>query len=127
MSPGGSRLIRTGLFDGRAEMHIERERFNAPDNAILLFDGVFLQRPELAPYWDFVIFVQVKFETVLARAVERDLPLFGSREAVIERYHRRYLPAQQRYLDQFQPEKHADATFINNYPQSPILLNYQAE
>jgi uridine kinase len=33
----------------------------ADADAILLFDGIFLHRPELRPYWDFSIFLAVNF------------------------------------------------------------------
>jgi uridine kinase len=34
-------------------------------NAILLFDGVFLLRPELDTLWDYRVFVSVDFEIAL--------------------------------------------------------------
>jgi uridine kinase len=80
----------------------------APRNAVLLFDGIFLLRPELNDLWDFRVFLQVDFEETLRRATERDEKLFGSREAVRRRYLRRYVPAQRLYLDSVRPELIAD-------------------
>ena len=122
LGPSGSRTIRTGLFDYRADTELAAETRHAPENAILLVDGVFLQRPELAGLWELVIYVQVSVETVFSRVIERDLPLFGSREAVINRYQRRYLPAHELYRQQCRPAEHAHALIINDDPTNPILL-----
>jgi uridine kinase len=122
LGPGGTREIQTSLFDFRADAPHPAAPVQAPVDAILLFDGVFLQRPELAGGWDFVIFVEVSFETVLARAVERDRDLFGSPQAVIERYNQRYIPAQRLYLAECRPAQHADVVVINDNPSSPITV-----
>jgi uridine kinase len=44
---------------------------------VLLFDGVFLLRPELNDLWDFRVFVEVDAEEALRRAVVRDEELFA--------------------------------------------------
>ncbi len=121
LGPGGSRIIQTGLFDFRADAaHVNAPVEAAPD-AVLLFDGVFLLRPELADCWDYVIFVHVPFEEVLRRAVLRDADLFGEPQAVIDRYTKRYIPAQQAYLAQYRPEARADAVVYNEEPGNPGL------
>lgn len=68
----------------------------APRSALLLFDGVFLQRPELRDGFDLSIFVGVSFEEVLRRALERDVPLLGARDEVERRYRTRYAPVLER-------------------------------
>jgi len=90
--------------------------------AILLFDGVFLQRPELAGCWDVILFVKISFETVLARAVQRDGSLLGGPQAVIDRYQRRYLPAQRRYLQEHRPEQRADIVVYNDDPANAYFM-----
>jgi uridine kinase len=93
----------------------------ASPDAVLLLDGVFLLRPEVLSLWDYRIFMAVTFATALARAEVRDLALFGSVEAVRERYERRYLPAQRLYLAQEQPHERADAVLQNDDPAHPTL------
>jgi uridine kinase len=121
LGPGGSREIQTGLFDFRSDSPQPTAPVQVTPDAILLFDGVFLQRPELAGCWDFVIFVEVSFETVLRRAVERDRELFGSPQVVIERYQKRYIPAQRMYLAECHPAQHADIVVINDDPIHPEI------
>ena len=122
LGPGGSRIIRIGRFDGRIEQPLDSPPQPVSADAILIFDGVFLLRPELVGCWDFFIFLQVTFETVLARAIQRDQALMGSAQAIIDRYTQRYIPAQRRYLESARPAEYADVVIDNNDPQHPIPI-----
>lgn len=75
-------------------------------NAVLLFDGIFLGRKELDPYWDLRILVDVDAETSIARAVVRDAAGSDPRE-IEKKYRLRYEPAWQIYLEKDRPESKA--------------------
>jgi uridine kinase len=75
---------------------------------IVVADGVFLQRPELAHLWTLVVYLDCAPEETLRRALVRDLERFGSHETVEERYTMRYLPAQDRYRREVGPAARAD-------------------
>lgn len=122
LGPGGSRQVRLERYDFRSDCPVESAPLAVDPRAVLLFDGVFLQRPELAGCWDVVLFVKVSFETVLARAVQRDGGLLGGPQAVIDRYQKRYLPAQRRYLQDHRPEQRADIVIYNDQPASAYFL-----
>jgi uridine kinase len=81
---------------------------------ILIVDGVFLQRPELCDLWTLVIYLEVSMETILQRALVRDLDRFASVEEIRQRYVQRYLPAQALYRDQREPERRAHLVIDNN-------------
>jgi uridine kinase len=117
-----SYIVYTHLFDFRNDSPNPSDAVHLAPNAILLFDGVFLQRPELRDCWECVIFVQVSFETVLKRAVQRDSGVMGGAQATCKRYLRRYIPAQQRYLSECQPELHADIIIQNDDPHNPGVI-----
>ncbi len=93
----------------------------APVEAILLFDGVFLLRPELRGWWDLSIYVRASFDVALGRAKARDLPLFGSVATVVQRYMSRYQPGQRQYLEYCQPERAASVVFDNDDPARPTV------
>lgn len=95
-------------FDYRLDRPVDAEFQTAPRNAIVLFDGVFLLRPELRSYWDLTIYVQVDPAETLRRAHLRDLELFGSAAVIDQRYRERYLPGQALYRAAAQPIEHAD-------------------
>lgn len=121
LGPGGDRRYRTRVFDFRADMPVAERPQVAPDDAILLFDGVFLLRPELDTLWDVRIFVEADFAVTLGRALARDRALFGDEEATRVRYERRYIPGQRLYLDRVRPRDRAQFVIDNNNPEHPLL------
>ncbi len=121
LGPGGSLRYRMALFDGRAEAALPTPDRMAALHSILLFDGVFLFRPELEDCWDLRIWVEATFEVALSRAIQRDSEMFGGEAAVRERYERRYIPGQRLYLEQSQPREQAHLIVDNNDPLHPVL------
>jgi uridine kinase len=121
LGPEGSRVYQHAIFDYQADAPLPSRREHAGENAVLLFDGIFLLRPELDGLWDYRIFVDVAFETALQRALLRDEPLFGSSTTTEDRYLRRYFPAQCLYLDTVRPQQRADAVVDNDDPAHPRL------
>jgi uridine kinase len=114
--PASNRIGYTQIFDYRSNLAQSAAALSIASDAILLFDGVFLQRPDLAGAFDCLLFVQVSFETVLARALQRDSDAMGGPQATRLRYQVRYIPAQQRYLDECHPAQHADIIIHNDDP-----------
>jgi uridine kinase len=86
---------------------------------VLLFDGVFLLRPELIDRWDLRIFVSAAFERTLDRARTRDQTALRSAAEVERRYRSRYIPSQQFYFDTARPADHADIIVHNDDPCKP--------
>ncbi|HSN68247.1 MAG TPA: uridine kinase [Thermoanaerobaculia bacterium] len=121
LGPGGSRRYRSAVFDFRTDTPVDVPCETARHDAILLFDGVFLQRPEIRAHWDYRIFVAASFETTVRRAMERDQHLFGEAEKVRRRYEARYVPGQRLYLASCDPEANADAVVGNDDPDAPTL------
>ena len=121
LGPGGSLRYRTAVFDFRNESAVDSQTRTADPNAVLLFDGVFILRRELRESWDLSIFVDAGFDVTLARALERDLALFGSERAVRERYESRYVPGERLYLERSRPRERADAVVHNDEPANPGL------
>jgi uridine kinase len=121
LGPGGSLRYQTALFDGRSEVALSSPVRTAGLHSVLLFDGVFLFRPELEAGWDLRIWVEVTFEVALSRAIQRDAALFGGAAAVRERYQQRYIPGQRLYLAQCRPREQAHMIVDNNDPLHPVL------
>lgn len=121
LGPEGSRRYRRAIFDFRTDSALNSPEEVAPVDAILLFDGVFLLRPELKGAWDYRVFVDVPFEVALERASQRDITLFGSSEEVRTRYHARYIPGQRLYFEHAHPRERADAIVYNEPLDDPRL------
>ena len=120
LGPGGDRRFQPAVFDYRMDTALSEPVMTAPADAVLLFDGVFLLRPELIDRWDLRIFVSAAFEETLDRARNRDRALFGSATEVERRHHLRYAPAQHLYFDAARPTDHADIIVHNDEPHQPV-------
>jgi uridine kinase len=121
LGPDGNRRCKTGIYNYRNKILIDEPFIQVPENAILLFDGVFLLRPELYSAWDFRIFIKVDFDTALRRALARDKDLFGSVKNTEKRYLQRYFPGQRLYINQVNPEALANLIVHNHQIQNPTV------
>ncbi|WP_219462330.1 cytidylate kinase family protein [Nonomuraea rhizosphaerae] len=122
LGPGGDRRFQQAVYDRDTDTPSSPPAMTAPADAVLLFDGVFLLRPELVDRWDLRIFVSVPFEQTIDRAQDRGAALAGSPAdtAGIERSWRdRYIPAQRLYFATARPTDHADVIVYNDQLQRP--------
>ena len=122
LGPNGNLEYQTSVFDFQSDTQINPHTHHAQKDAILIFDGVFLLRPELISYWDFSIFVAIDLDISVERASQRDQYLFGSAEDVRKRYWKRYVPGQRIYLTTCQPRQHADIIIDNNDFMHPRII-----
>jgi uridine kinase len=121
LGPGGSLKFRRAIFDFRSDQTVQAPLEYAKRASILVFDGVFLMRPEVRERFDFSIFLRVDFSVTTARAERRDERYFGSAQEVVRRYHQRYVPGQRLYLAEVQPERFASVVVNNNDPLCPVV------
>jgi uridine kinase len=121
LGPGGDSAYRTATFDYLRDSEQVGAVGVAPPNAVLIVDGVFLLRPELAAEWDLSVFVSVTADETLRRALIRDTKLFGSTEEVERRYRERYIPAQSLYFEEARPTDAATIIVANDDPAHPSL------
>ncbi len=119
LSHAGACRFRTRAFDHLANTAVSPCSETCSRQAVLLFDGVFLFRPEIERHWDYRIFVDTSFEVALQRAVLRDAPLMGGRTATEQRYLQRYHPGQAIYLDRVGPKSLAQIIVHNDRPNEP--------
>lgn len=119
LSSSKSPLFESEFFDFKTDTYIQTNPKKAQNNAILLFDGVFLLRPELNSYWDVRIFLDIPFDEVLKRAKLRDKDLMG--DDVEQKYKVRYIPGQKIYLTSVHPENLADIVIDNSNYKEPIF------
>jgi len=115
LGPGGSRRYRRAVFDYRTDSEVATPFETVDPHAVLLFDGVFLHRPELLPYWDLSIFLDAPFEVTLARVAGRD----GSSPDVKAIENRRYVEGQKLYLQTCDPRRAATIVIDNENLASP--------
>jgi uridine kinase len=119
LGPGGDRRFRYAAYDRTADTSLCPPVATAAADAVLVFDGVFLMRPELVDRWDLRILVSTAFEKTVARAVLRERAA-SSRTEVERRWRERYIPSQQFYFATVRPTDHVDVIVHNDEPQQPV-------
>lgn len=119
LGAGGDRRFRDAVYDKGTDSALFKPLTTATADAVLLFDGVFLLRPELIERWDLRIFVSASFEQTVDRARIRDLQLYGSTADVERRWRERYIPSQQHYFETVRPTDLADIVVDNDDIQRP--------
>ncbi len=122
LSEQGPSEFRREAFDYVNDTPVKANAETCSPNAILLFDGVFLLRPELNSWWDYRVFVDVSRKTTLQRGITRDAPQMGGRKLAERRYLRRYFPGQDMYFQRVRPRSIADAIVRNDNPIEPDLV-----
>ncbi|WP_433386703.1 cytidylate kinase family protein [Micromonospora sp. KLBMP9576] len=118
LGPGGDRRFQPAIYDRGADTALSPPVVTAPADAVLVFDGVFLMRPELIDRWDLRIFVSMALEKTVDRAVFRERRV-SSRAEVERRWRERYIPSQRLYLAMVRPTDHVDIIVHNDVPQQP--------
>lgn len=118
LSRGGSGRYRSAAFDHRSDQAVTIPEAQATPGDILVFDGIFLHRPELRAYWDFSVFLEVDFALSIPRCAERD----GTSPDPYAPGNRRYVEGQLLYLRTCEPWRHATVVINNESLESPVIV-----
>jgi len=116
-------FCREVSLDLRTDLPSDAPPVSVAAEAILLFDGIFLFRRELNPWWDVRILVDVDAETALWRALVRDTEAIGPAESIRRKYEARYEPAWRIYLGAEDPKSKADVVVDNRNFARPRISN----
>ena len=118
LSPRGSRRYRRAVFDYRTDSDVSTPFETAASDAVLLFDGVFLLRPELRAYWDISLFLDAPFAVTTWRMAQRD----GRTPDVQAAENLRYLEGQKLYMERCEPKRVATVVIDNQNLGAPALM-----
>jgi len=66
--------------------------------------------------------IKIEFETVLERAIIRDIDYFGTIENLKERYLKRYISGEKLYLELCKPRERAAVVIDNNDFNNPKII-----
>lgn len=119
LGPGGDRRYKVAAFDHRTDQPVEAAWEAAAPDAVLVFDGIFLHRPELRGCWDFSVFLEVEFDVSVARCASRD----GSEPDPSAESNRRYVEGQRLYISQCRPASYASVVVDNQDLAAPRLVS----
>lgn len=118
LGPGGSRRFRPAGHDVETDELLWPDLIEAPEGAVVVIDGLFLHRADLADCFEFTVFVDVPFEVTAARMAVRDgAPADPGHPAM-----RRYVEAQRTYFAERAPWSRADLVVDNTDLANPVLV-----
>jgi uridine kinase len=112
------------LLDLDTDTYSRKISYRVFPHSIVLIEGIFLFRPELARVFDYKIWLDITEATAWKRIETRDVPRFGA--DILSRYERKYFPAQRIYIQKYQPKLKANLTINNNDWTEPIIVTYQS-
>jgi len=111
--------IRPAVWDVARDEPVEVSSVEIPSRAIMLIDGIFLQRPELADVWDAVVWVDAPFEITVPRGNAR----FPGRDDVDPESpaNQRYVGGQRLYFEEVRPAQRATWVWDNSELERPTV------
>ena len=118
LSPGGTGRYHAAIFDHGSDLPVLTAELQAQPDSLLVFDGIFLHRPELRGYWDFSIFLDVAFNVSVPRMAVRD----SASPDPASPDNRRYVEGQKLYLQECRPKQHAAITIDNSDLACPYIV-----
>lgn len=119
--PVGRRGYRTAAFDHRTNRPVDSPAKSAGPRSILVFDGIFLHRPELRDYWDYSVFLSADRGETLRRCNEREGMPDASHDPA-DPIHARYVKGQDLYLRECRPAERATVVIDNQDLAHPSFV-----
>ena len=118
LSPRGNGEYIRAVYDVRREREVRLLPELAPDDAILIVDGIFTHRDELIRYWDYSVWLEVPFDIAIPRGAGR-----GSGDPNPDSpKNRRYIDGQRLYMAECRPQTRAKLVIDNTDLVNPTLI-----
>jgi uridine kinase len=117
LSKHGDNIYRAKYHNVETDEIINSPAQQANPSAILIVDGIFSNRDELAKYWDYSVFLQVDFKTTFQRMAVRD----GTKADPHDDKNRRYHEGQLRYFEECNPQQRASILVDNSDFNNPRI------
>lgn len=116
LRPGGTGVVTTATFDYRTDAPVAGEMVRVRPGGVVVVDGVFLHRDELAHVWDLSVFLRAPMAVAFTRMATRDgVPLD-------DRLLSRYRDGQRLYLMECAPEQRATLVVDHTDVQAPWIV-----
>lgn len=109
--------IRPAVWDVARDEPVDVSSVEIPSRAIMLIDGIFLQRPELSDVWDAVVWLDAPFEITVPRGNAR-FPGRGDADPE-SAANQRYVGGQRLYFEDVRPAQRATWVWDNSVLEQP--------
>ncbi|PGU39088.1 AAA family ATPase [Bacillus cereus] len=122
LGPDGNLQYETISHNLKTDIPVHNEPLRAQNNMVLIVDGTFLLKKDVAHLFDYKIFVDTDFEIARKRGAKRETEAFGSYEEAEKMFLNRYHAACKMYIDKHNPKECADVVFRNSDFNDPVVV-----
>ena len=114
----GDGRYRTRSYDPATDTGVRPPLRQAPQDALVVVEGMFLHRDGVSEAWDFSVFLDVPFHETARRMAARD----GSNPDPEHESMRRYVEGQRIYFATARPWQRASLVIENSDPDRPYVV-----
>lgn len=114
----GDGRYRARSYDLATDTAVRPPLRQAPQDALVVVEGMFLHRDGLTDVWDYSVFLDVPFHETVRRMAERD----GSNPDPEHESMRRYVEGQRIYFATARPWERASLVIENSDPDRPYVI-----
>ncbi|MGF9768343.1 hypothetical protein [Bacillus albus] len=122
LGPNGNLQYETISHNLKTDIPVHNEPLVATQNMVLIVDGTFLLKKDVAHLFDYKIFVDTDFEIARKLGAKRETEAFGSYEEAEKMFLSRYHAACKMYIDEHNPKSCADVVFQNSDFHDPVVV-----
>lgn len=122
LGPKGNRRCRLDYWNSHDDEPFAEDWQDAERDAILLVDGVFLHTPPLRDQWDFTIWLEVDWQSVLRRQARRDGTQGGPADLARKAYEAGWMPRHLFYEETVRPLERVDVVIDNSDVERPYVV-----
>ncbi|HFK1680928.1 uridine kinase [Bacillus sp. FSL K6-0067] len=122
LGPNGNLQYETISHNLITDIPVYNTPIFAQPNMVLIVDGTFLFKKDVAHLFDYKIFVDTDFEIARKRGVKRETEAFGSYKEAEKMFLNRYHAACKMYIEEHNPKDCADVVFRNSDLAKPELI-----
>ncbi|MDA1776576.1 hypothetical protein PDL16_05610 [Bacillus cereus group sp. BY9-3LC] len=125
LGPNGNLQYETISHNLITDIPVYNTPIFAQPNMVLIVDGTFLLKKDVAYLFDYKIFVDTDFEIARKRGAKRETDAFGSYEEAEKMFLNRYHEACKMYIDKHNPKERADVIFQNSDLGNPEVIFHE--
>ncbi|AJH76425.1 hypothetical protein GM610_11580 [Bacillus tropicus] len=122
LGPNGNLQYETISHNLITDIPVYNTPIFAQPNMVLIVDGTFLFKKDVAHLFDYKIFVDTDFELARKRGAKRETEAFGSYKEAEKMFLNRYHAACKMYIEEHNPKDCADVVFRNSDLAKPELI-----
>ncbi|WP_263701895.1 hypothetical protein [Bacillus thuringiensis] len=122
LGPNGNLQYETISHNLITDIPVYNTPIFAQPNMVLIVDGTFLLKKDVAYLFDYKIFVDTNFEIARKRGAKRETEAFGSYKEAEKMFLNRYHAACKMYIEEHNPKDCADVVFRNSDLANPEVI-----